>query len=265
MSIKQINPLIQHISVDKTAKENDRPFSFGRRQVVNYELERIGSSYGKMILNDVTYYLKENDIFLRKPGQIVEGIAPYRFQHMIFTVDEQDIDTQRFLNNFPDKLNVSHSPNIQRMFDEIQQLFLSNDEISPILMKSRMLELLYELSVQSIRSKYNRHIKAALQFIEHHYTEPINVEDIAKYIGISPTYLFQQFKKVLSDTPMGYVNRVRLEKSKSLLLDSDYSVMDIAMACGYNSVSYFNYTFKKHMGISPTGFRKRYVRYISFN
>lgn len=257
MVLDNLNPIIIHISVNKTAQKDSPAFSFQERTVRDYELERIASSYGKIRLNGNDHFLAENDVFLRKPGQVVEGFMPYRFQYIVFQVS--DSASCAFLNTLPDKLNLKKAPRIQTIFDEIQLLYLQETEAARILLKARILELLYLYNANAKASNYSPNIKKAIEFMENNYGKDIGASDIAAFAGISVRYLFMQFRELMSDTPINYLNQLRLEKSRGLLLDTELSISEIAQRCGFKSHSYFDYAFKLHAGISPANFRGQHV------
>lgn len=258
MKFDEINPIMMNITVNKTAAQDSAPFSFGKRTVEYYELERIGSSYGTIILEGKSHRLSENDVFLRKPGQTVEGFMPYRFQYLTFRVAD-DSDVHTFLDALPDKVHLRGNPQVQVMFDEIQSLYLGGRETAALLIKSRILELLALFSEQARSAGCSHPVRAALAFMEENYSRDISVEEIASQAGISARSLFQQFQESLSDTPAACLGRIRLEKSKALLLDTSLPVSEISAHCGFRSASYFDYAFKQQEGISPGAFRKRYI------
>lgn len=258
MTLDNLNPIIHHITVNKTVQPDSPAFSFGEHTVHYFEIELILSSFGRMRIDGTDHLLAENDVFFRKPGQTAEGFMPYRYQGIFFQIS--DPDCCPFLNSFPDKLNFRKMPRIQALFGEIQLLFLSEAESSRLLLKARLLELLYLYYANAATSSYGPHMKRAIEFMEKNYGQNIDVSDIAASAGISVRYLFLQFREFMSETPIHYLNKLRLEKSRTLLLDTKLSVSEIAQCCGFKSHSYFDYVFKLHTGISPAAFRSQHVR-----
>lgn len=96
-----------------------------------------------------------------------------------------------------------------------------------------------------------------MDFMAQNFQNHILLQDIASYVNLSPTYFHKLFKSAISMTPQQYLAELRLNHAKMLLLTKDYSVEEIAERCGFSSISYFDYHFKKTYGISPVGFRKR--------
>lgn len=94
-----------------------------------------------------------------------------------------------------------------------------------------------------------------IRHLEQHYGEEIAFEDMAKEIGISYSYmrkiLYEQTGKSLID----YLNQLRIEKAKQLLLDTDQTIAQIALQVGYNNVQSFNRFFRKYEGMPPSNYK----------
>ena len=80
--------------------------------------------------------------------------------------------------------------------------------------------------------------------------------ELKKY-GYNPDYLRRSFKKHASLSPLSYLNKLRIEKAKELLLHERFlSVDEVASRCGFNDSFYFSTSFKRQVGVSPLAFRK---------
>lgn len=103
---------------------------------------------------------------------------------------------------------------------------------------------------------YSYHIAKAENYIQTHYEEPITLESLAQHLGLNKSYLCTIFKKATKDSFCNYTNKVRVEESKKLLKNTNNSILDIALAVGFSSASYFNTIFKKLEGKTPLEYRK---------
>ncbi len=95
-----------------------------------------------------------------------------------------------------------------------------------------------------------------LHYIKHNYTKNITLENIAPLFGYNSSYLGKIFNKKVGENFNAYVDHIRIEKSKELLLSDNSKVYVIAEKVGYRSVDYFHIKFKKYVGQSPAEFRK---------
>jgi len=95
----------------------------------------------------------------------------------------------------------------------------------------------------------------AKEFIQEHQTENLRLGQVAKACNTSTFYFCKMFKKVTGINFTDYLSRVRIEKSKNLLLNPNLRVSEIAFEVGFQSLTHFNRVFKKILGQSPTEYR----------
>jgi AraC-like DNA-binding protein/ligand-binding sensor protein len=98
-------------------------------------------------------------------------------------------------------------------------------------------------------------IARARNYILEHQTEELSLGQVAKAVNMSSFYFCKMFKKVTGINFTDYVARVRIEKSKNLLLNPNLRVSEIAFEVGFQSLTHFNRVFKKLIGQSPTEYR----------
>jgi len=95
------------------------------------------------------------------------------------------------------------------------------------------------------------------RFIEDNYVEKLRVQDICNHFFISQRSFFKVFKSNTTETFVEYLTRIRIEKSKELLLNTQKTLPEIADAVGIGDYYYFNKIFKKVTGTTPLKFRKQ--------
>ena len=95
----------------------------------------------------------------------------------------------------------------------------------------------------------------AVAFIRSHAVDPIGVEDVLREVPVSRSWLERRFREVFGRTPGAEICRVRLERAKALLTETDMSIPEIAAAAGYKSREYLAYAFKLATGSSPAKYR----------
>ena len=98
-------------------------------------------------------------------------------------------------------------------------------------------------------------ITKARNYIQEHQTEEISLGQVAKAVNMSSYYFCKMFKKVTGINFTDYLSRIRIEKSKNLLLNPNLRVSEIAFEVGFQSLTHFNRVFKKILGQSPTDYR----------
>ena len=102
------------------------------------------------------------------------------------------------------------------------------------------------------------YITKARSYIQERYSEPITVQEIAEYTGISRSHLSCLFSKNMSRSIVEYINTVRCEKAALLLGSTQFPVIDIAIEVGFNSRQHFTRTFTRLYGVSPQEYRRKY-------
>ena len=92
-------------------------------------------------------------------------------------------------------------------------------------------------------------------YINEHYREPLTLEGISELFYMSKNTLCSKFKAEMRCSVIEYLSFVRINHAKELLATSDMSMERISELCGYSSANYFSLSFKRSVGISPTGYR----------
>jgi AraC-like DNA-binding protein len=104
----------------------------------------------------------------------------------------------------------------------------------------------------------NKKMADVYTYIRENYFKPISLEKIAKIARMTPFTFSRFFKKNCGAGFVEYLNRVRTNKACYLLRETDYQVHDIALECGFASISNFNKQFRKTEGISPRDYRAQF-------
>lgn len=105
-------------------------------------------------------------------------------------------------------------------------------------------------------SKIDR-IKTVIQYIQHNYTQPIRLIELADLIPMSEGQFCRFFKSMTRQTPIDYINSYRIRQAAELLRETDRKISDIALEVGFDNISYFIRVFRKAMQCSPSEFRKQ--------
>ena len=96
-----------------------------------------------------------------------------------------------------------------------------------------------------------------IDYINEHYTEQISSAILSQKFGHEEAYFCRKFKKHTGLTIMKYIQILRMEKARKLLIETELPVQDIATMCGFTDAAYFNNCFKKLYRITPSKMRQR--------
>ena len=100
-------------------------------------------------------------------------------------------------------------------------------------------------------------IQSIIQYTNNNLSQKLTIQSVAKYFNLSTGHFGKVFKNNMDISYNEYVNRIRLRKVCSLINSSSMSVKEIAYRCGFSSLEYFYYTFKKYYGITPLQYKKK--------
>ncbi len=92
-------------------------------------------------------------------------------------------------------------------------------------------------------------------YIQANLDQDISLAQLAQIAELSPSHFLRAFKQATGLTPHRYLTSCRLQRARSLLADSDRSIVEIAYACGFASQSHMTDVFKRHFAISPGRYR----------
>jgi AraC-like DNA-binding protein len=287
LEIEMISPALLGCHLFKGSVEYEKGQCLMERYVINYEIEYITSGGGGMWINDKYYNLSKGDIIFRRPGNYTQAIMPYDCYCVFFTLkpDEKYIShvydiygdfepeeyyTNEIIDKIPVQFHTIKGDRYLSLFDTILGNFINPTVCSKLIIKSNLLQLLSCIyadatnplnNAKSIEDLRYNELKEVVEYINTHFEEEISLKVLSQKVNLSPNYFHKLFHQIIGITPNEYINKIRIEKSKEMLLKTRYSISEIAIRCGFDSLSYFSYLFKKKTEISPMEFRKIHELY----
>lgn len=106
-----------------------------------------------------------------------------------------------------------------------------------------------------IATRYGVHNKRLVQVLdnmENHLASPLTSDALAVKVGITRRQLERLFREHLDDSPSNFYLRLRLDRARQLLQQTDMSIMEVSTACGFESASHFSRTYRSRFGASPS-------------
>ena len=102
-------------------------------------------------------------------------------------------------------------------------------------------------------------IMTVLEYIDNNFDEDMTVTSLARMCSVSEPYFRRIFKSVTDRTPLEHINRVRIQKACVFLLRDEESIINVALKCGFSSVSTFNRNFIRYVGCTPSEYRQNHT------
>ena len=103
-----------------------------------------------------------------------------------------------------------------------------------------------------------RHLTRARDLADARYAEPLTVEDLARAAGLSRAHFSRAFRRAFGVPPHAYLLTRRLERAAALLRGTEWSVAEICLSVGLQSIGSFTTSFTRTFGVSPTVYRRRH-------
>lgn len=99
-------------------------------------------------------------------------------------------------------------------------------------------------------------IHRAIQYLHDHFAERLTVADLARVAGLSPPHFSRLFRRETGHSPLDYLIRIRIQRSRLLLRAGDDSITEVAYKCGFATPSHFSDCFRKQCGLAPSEYLK---------
>ena len=226
--------------------------------------------------------LREGDIVLICPGCIHTLYAPEKGRRIIF---QADINPLRFMKEIETLVTIisplivitpedfpSIYDKVKSLLLEIKDEYLSSSSFSEVSIYSKTLEIITLIGRSRAATgmktispdaprKQEEYIEKFIEicnYISAHCSDELNLEAVASMSGFSKFYFSKLFKQFTNVSFYKYVNQKRIEKAAEMLTEPNISITNVALSCGFESLSSFIRMFKIVKGCTPTEFRNMY-------
>lgn len=243
-------------------------YYYGPSVRTHYLIHYCLSGKGKYHVNGKIYEIGKGDAFLIMPNVITYYQADNDNPWTYVWIGFDGTKAKPYLSrcNLDSNNLVIHSDNINEL-KEIVISMLNHNKLSysnEFFIQGKLFEFFSYLSksadvpYKKEKSKDNNlYVNKAMEYIINNYQNVVNVNEIADYLSLNRSYLTTIFKKALKVSPQEFLLIYRMKKAMELLMNTDYTINQIAISCGYSNQLSFSKAFHKFQGLSPREFRKR--------
>ena len=120
----------------------------------------------------------------------------------------------------------------------------------------------FQLVFDKQKGHTDRQVLLAQQWLESNFSSDFLMDEVADKVGLSHRSFMRRFKKATGETPLSYLQRVRIETAKELLRNTTLSIEQVSYRIGYEDSSYFNRLFKRAVSETPGAFRNKVAKKI---
>lgn len=158
-----------------------------------------------------------------------------------------------------EKYRVSNPARFVSLFQELYESWQQETIESAMRTKANMILLIAEFAEDLRRSEHSTthgdFVGKFMDYVMNHYAETLDLNDIVKDYGISPSRFRTIFKTKTNKAPHEYVIEYRIEQAKKLLQTQKFTVSEISYMVGYDDIHYFSRLFKQKTGVTPSEYR----------
>lgn len=248
------------------------------RTVKDYEIDLELGDDRQVVIDGIPRMIRRGNICIRKPGQTIYGRSTRETvtqSSILLTVDfsgSQSADRYNRHTEGP-RQPAWDSPLLEQLegviipksestfipiYTELLRLTSMDQQAAELL----VMELIYKLNAEQCRQHYLKTRPAdtscsrVMNYLKNNLDKAITLDFLAESVHLNKNYLVQLFRETYGQTPIQVLIDLRMSRAFQLLVNTDWSVSQIAAACGYSSASYFTAEFKKHFGTTPLKHRR---------
>lgn len=235
----------------------------------NYtELFYIMGGDGKFQIDDALFPVSAHQLVVVNPNVSHTEVShdSHPLEYIVVGVEGLELkeghDSRFSIFSFPESNDIL--PCMQSILTELRERGADHEAVCQAYMEILIIRLNRQAVFSPVsppeKPNLNRQCVAVRRYIDAHYKEELTLERLAGEANLNKYYLAHAFKLEFGVSPISYMNACRVTESKRLLVETDWSLIQIAAMLGYSSPSYFSQSFRRAEGISPQAYRKSHKR-----
>lgn len=242
----------------------DLPFSFSFSPIDTYLLLYTEQGGGRLTCQGNSIAMTESSLLIfncNTPFSLNSLVLPWNFK--LFFFQGRDLELFAPFLKAPSLFTIpEHSP-ILRDISHLLSIPVHTDISSLLKMHQAFTNIFYTLSLSSMdtsvqaNSDIPYYLAEMKDYLDHHYEESFSLEHYEERLNVSKYRLCREFSNTFGDAPLRYLNKIRLEAAKEMLLTTDLNIHEVSSKVGYENVNHFINLFKKSTGSTPRVFRQK--------
>lgn len=234
----------------------------------------------EVVIREETYHLDPGDILIIPSGELHALTAPEKGGRFIYLVDISPIVKLHgfaYIQSVIDKplfITKNACPfiydDVHHILLQMQNEYFNKNIFTELTIFSLLLNLFVRLGINHLNNTnllpgarphkqevYASRFNDAIDYIDAHYMENIDLEDAANTIGFSKCYFSRLFKQYTDYSFSAYICHRRIRAAEKMLEQTDLAVTEIALQSGFTSISTFNRVFRQQKNCSPSEYREK--------
>ncbi len=228
------------------------------------EFHYILNGGGIFYCNQKPLLVEKGSLVIINSNEIHKGVSSTKNFDALVIIFEMDAFSKEFANcNVVFQSLIKSDPKINELLMSVYEEKNEKNTGYKLAMKGKFYELISYLLrnyvVQSLSDRENvsrirnlSRLNTVLQYIQENYTETITNRELADLLHISEYRFCHLFKEIMGQSPLNYINEVRLKKAYHLLEQKEITVSEAALVVGFQDYNNFGRQFRKYYGFPPT-------------
>lgn len=244
------------------------------------ELVYVNEGKIECLVNDKIVTLSAGDTILIN-SYIIHKLSAKEFYDVTYIqidltklIDSSGSNKKSYIDEYINHRNtmpyiLSNGGELTELFKSIEKEAAERENSFELYIKAYFYQLAAFMSRHSLLSDGNgasqttfEKIMPVISYIEDNYVSPLTLDLLASLIPCDKFTLCKLFKNATGGTVVDYITFVRIRKAYELLFDSDKSILEISLECGFASVQYFNRIFKQYAGCTPSTYRNTKLHHM---
>ncbi|THF82240.1 helix-turn-helix transcriptional regulator [Cohnella fermenti] len=272
----KLNNLYFHIhycNARQSTSADDRPIRL-QRTLSHHELIYIAEAKGTFTIGGKTHKLRSGMLLYIRPGaphaiETVPGTAG-RFYSVHFSFGRVDIGEDGWgireeVQPLPLQAaqTLADSYQVEDSFRRLAETWLAKlpgyEFLSAALLQQLLVAIALKLKKADRRFAASHKIERIIRYMQDHLQDKLTLGQLAEQAQWSPTYLSRTFRDITGCTVIEYINKLKMDKAKEMMLMGGKKVKEVAKALGYADEFYFSRVFKRSEGMSPSEYYSKIV------
>lgn len=249
---------VTHSSYDKGWHSSQHSHDF-------IELFYIVQGEGSFIVSNQEYQVEKNDLVIINPNVNHTEKSSDDDSMEYITLGFDGVSFNKKDSDLKENIIIYQDDRVEILFlirflldelkkDDPQVFYIGQNILEMIILKLNQYQTI-QAQVSS-NQKINSTIYEVKKYIDLNYSDPISLDDLAKFSHLNKYYLSHSFKEETGVSPIQYLNETRIKNAKILLESSNYSISEVARFTGFSSQSFFSQRFKEITDFSPSQYRE---------
>jgi AraC family transcriptional regulator of arabinose operon len=225
----------------------------------DYDLWYIAGGQGEIQLGNQKFSVSRGDFFLWRPNELPVGSQDTKHPLRVFYCHFDCLGVPENWFDLPRPLKIRDTDYFESSARRCEELWRRDLEASKLETQRILLSLLNLVRDEAASPFITRDeaIEAIAARLKTDFQKSWTLDEMAEMTHLSRSQLVRRFRMRFDDSPLRFLNQIRLENARRMLLETDWSLDKIAVRCGFCDAAHFSNSFKKHTGFAAGTLRKR--------